>query len=301
MKKIWLAGGLLGAATCVVALSYNPAVGQDGPPAPTGSADVSVGRGGGGPSASTGAPPAVSGSISFSGGGAPAGAGTATISSSAGGGATLVSESGDTIVLPPAGVGGGGDVQTSRPVIVTGSGGMAFFGGYAGGPSEEEQKLNAEDGALEGQVHELVQRYGDPNLDDATRGKVRAELTQALDRQFAIRQQRREMEIQQIEERVKALRSALDKRAGAKDKIIERRLSDLLSDADGLGWGESGGEFRYGFGFGGKYGGGPGRGGATYPGPGRPGAGAGYGSAGFGVAAPARVPGAPSADAAPSR
>lgn len=106
--------------------------------------------------------------------------------------------------------------------------------------SEEMQALMRKDIELEGQVQQTVTAYSDPNTDERKREDLRTGLTDLLDQQFSVRQERREMEIKQIEERVKKLRDALDKRADAKDKIIERRLNDLLSDAEGLGWGEAG-------------------------------------------------------------
>ena len=38
--------------------------------------------------------------------------------------------------------------------------------------------------------------------------------------------------------RVARLRESLTKRSDAKQQIIERRLNDLFSDIDGLGWGD---------------------------------------------------------------
>jgi hypothetical protein len=129
-------------------------------------------------------------------------------------------------------------------------------GGWAGPPDE----LAMKDSELEGTVHTFLQMYSAAENDN-DRAEIRENLTKTLVEQFAIRQQRREREIAEIEARVKRLRDALKKRADAKQKIIEQRLNELLSDAEGLGWGDAGasgfappGGGRFGFGGAGVFG-----------------------------------------------
>ncbi|MGQ0634433.1 MAG: hypothetical protein ACT4QC_07480 [Planctomycetaceae bacterium] len=114
-------------------------------------------------------------------------------------------------------------------------GGAGTMGGVG-----QADPLVLQDMVLEQQVNKHVSAFMSADSDDS-RAAARAALTGMLKEQFVIRQQRREKEIAEIEERVKRLREALDKRAEAKEKIIERRLTQLLSDAEGLGWGEAGG------------------------------------------------------------
>lgn len=165
--------------------------------------------------------------------GQPAPGGGITISAPVPGGGGASASSGNEKLVVPA-------VVHEGPGTYGLSGGFSGYGGEWTGPNEEMQELMQVDAEQEGQVQEAVNAYSDPSADSAARAEARNKLATALEMQFAARQQRREMEIQQIEERVKKLRDALDKRAAAKDKIIERRINDLLTEAEGLGWGDAG-------------------------------------------------------------
>lgn len=272
MKKHWLMGGAAVATACGLGLALDRAFAQD--PAP-------AGRGGGG--------------------------GRAVIEAGGPGGAPAIQLGEGLRVTVPAG---------APPAITvaapTGAGSFAYMdvGGYpgAGGfsfsspvftDSPEGQQLLAEDSQLEQEVANAVAQYSDSQASEETRAALRNRLGDLLDAQFNARQKRRELEIQQIEERVKSLREALDKRADAKDKIIERRLNDLLTDAEGLGWGDAGSETRAGVYGGSPYGPsmggprspyGPMRPGASPYGPGAGGPGRGRGEGGS-MSAPARAGG----------
>jgi hypothetical protein len=66
---------------------------------------------------------------------------------------------------------------------------------------------------------------------------VKDQLRDTLAKQFDVQRQRRELELQRIEERVQKLRDQIKKRNEARDMIIDRRFEQLISEADGLGWG----------------------------------------------------------------
>jgi len=66
--------------------------------------------------------------------------------------------------------------------------------------------------------------------------RVKAELREVLTKQFNLQHQRRELELARIEERVQKLRDQIKKRNEARDSIIDRRLEQLINDAEGLGW-----------------------------------------------------------------
>ena len=109
---------------------------------------------------------------------------------------------------------------------------------YASPDSQLEQahsKLNRE-GEL------LASQYAGAT-DDAERQKIKAQLAELLGRQFEVQQQIREDEVAQLEARVKKLRGLIEKRKEARQSIVDKRLEQLLRDADGLGWtgGPSGG------------------------------------------------------------
>jgi len=148
---------------------------------------------------------------------------------------TIVTGSGAVFTGPgPQPAGGGRAFIYSAPSL------NAVIGEFGGeGMSDEMQVLMQQDAKLEEQVQHTVAAYSDPQTEAKMREDLRIELSELLGQQFDARQQRRELEIKQIEERVKKLREALEKRSAAKEKIIERRLNDLLTDAEGLGWGDA--------------------------------------------------------------
>ncbi|MSR56157.1 MAG: hypothetical protein EXS05_00550 [Planctomycetaceae bacterium] len=115
----------------------------------------------------------------------------------------------------------------------------SMMGGMAG-PAAPIDPLLAEDFELESQIQQVLEQF-DNSADDETQAAMRKMVADLLERQFTVRQERREREIGEIEARVKRLREALEKRTEAKKQIIDRRLNDLFSDAEGLGWGDIGG------------------------------------------------------------
>jgi len=276
MSKRWMYSGLVLAGVSAAAVGWRIANAQTSgpaaaPPAPEGTGDETV------------AFPVAASAASAGAGGAP----VALPPTQPGPGA----EGTITLVGPP----GGGGTITVGPggrAVMAGGGPQAgvMFVTPAGEGFDEAQRLLAQaDGELEGEVQRLVGEYSNPDVDEATRGSLKQSIVGALEKQFSLRQQHREREIQQIEERVKKLREALDKRAAAKEKIIERRLNDLLTEAEGLGWGDAGPGPR-GFNFGG----------GGFPAGGRPGSspygpagGGGFGGSPYGRgggAAPAPIP-----------
>ena len=94
------------------------------------------------------------------------------------------------------------------------------------------QQSNAE---LNAQIGALTSRYGEI-AEDAERQKAKTELAELLGKQFEVQQQIREEEVGQLEARVKKLRALIDKRKEARLSIIEKRLDQLLREAEGLGW-----------------------------------------------------------------
>jgi uncharacterized protein YPO0396 len=72
--------------------------------------------------------------------------------------------------------------------------------------------------------------------DETARHAIKADLTQALVRQFDVQQKRRMGELEEIEGRVKKLRDLIEKRNQARQTIVSKRVDQLLSDIDGLGW-----------------------------------------------------------------
>ena len=54
------------------------------------------------------------------------------------------------------------------------------------------------------------------------------EIEETVTKQFEVRQQRRNLELKHLEEQLKDLREAVDKREKARKELIEKRVSRLL-------------------------------------------------------------------------
>jgi flagellar hook-basal body complex protein FliE len=100
---------------------------------------------------------------------------------------------------------------------------------YRTGPASHKEA------ELEKQSRALAQKYGKTENRDE-RDKIREQLNDALRQLFDAQQQRRKDEIKQIEEQLKKLQDLMRKREDSKSTIVQRRLEQLLQEADGLGW-----------------------------------------------------------------
>jgi hypothetical protein len=112
------------------------------------------------------------------------------------------------------------------------------MGGFGLGPGEDDpemSKLIQSEHELDRQSDDLVKQYGSTE-DYSQREKLRTQLRELLVKQFDAQQQRREKELERVEKRISDLRAQMRKRTSARDTIVDRRLENLTSDADGLGW-----------------------------------------------------------------
>ena len=71
---------------------------------------------------------------------------------------------------------------------------------------------------------------------DSDRSKIKEDLSQILEKQFDLRQKRHLDEIKSLEAKVKKLKELVDKRQENRREIVSKRLDQILSDAEGLGW-----------------------------------------------------------------
>jgi hypothetical protein len=145
------------------------------------------------------------------------------------------------VPVPPQ---GGGFIRAGGPGGAGGifyqagpgwGGEMGGFGLGSGQDDPEMAKLIQSEHELARQSDDLVRQYGD-NEDYAGREKLRTQLRDLLIKQFNVQQERRERELANVEKRLGKLREQLKKRTSARDTIVDRRLENLTSDADGLGW-----------------------------------------------------------------
>ena len=64
-------------------------------------------------------------------------------------------------------------------------------------------------------------------------------LAELTEKHFDLRQERRELQIAQLEAELEKVRATIDKRNEARELIIRRRVSRLLGEKDELDWGPS--------------------------------------------------------------
>jgi hypothetical protein len=106
----------------------------------------------------------------------------------------------------------------------------------AGAPADPAmEKLINEEANLERDVASLVNDYG-KTAEEAERNKIKSKLSALVDKQFDLQNKRRELQLAQLEAQLKKVREQMRKRADARQTIVEKRLDQLLREADGLGW-----------------------------------------------------------------
>lgn len=96
-------------------------------------------------------------------------------------------------------------------------------------------QLQAGDRFLESETRRLAEQYAKAE-DAEVQAKLKGELAKTIEKHFDVRHQVRKREIDQLEARVKKLREHLQKREGARKAIVEMRLGQFISAAEGLGW-----------------------------------------------------------------
>lgn len=101
--------------------------------------------------------------------------------------------------------------------------------------SDELQPLKRQEAELAQQSQSLVKKLAETEGDAERTGLVN-ELEEAINKQFDVQQQIRELEVSRIETKVKKLRETITKRAGARAAIVRNRREQLLQEAEGLGW-----------------------------------------------------------------
>jgi hypothetical protein len=85
------------------------------------------------------------------------------------------------------------------------------------------------------EASQLAQQYIKAEKEEEKR-QLRRKLTDVLTKQFDAHLEQQKKELEALEKQIERLRSTLDKRREAKDKIIERRIEQLVEEAEGLGW-----------------------------------------------------------------
>ena len=82
---------------------------------------------------------------------------------------------------------------------------------------------------------ELAKKLGETKS-ETDRSQIKTELQELLEKQFGLRQKRHQEEIAALEAKVKKLKDLVEKRQENRREIIAKRLDQILSNAEGLGW-----------------------------------------------------------------
>ena len=88
-------------------------------------------------------------------------------------------------------------------------------------------------------TRKLAEEYANAKGEDE-KSEARKKLTDLLGRQFDEHIKRQQKELKELEKQIMTLRSLIKKRVDAKSSIVDRRIDQLLLDAEGLGWGTPG-------------------------------------------------------------
>jgi hypothetical protein len=88
---------------------------------------------------------------------------------------------------------------------------------------------------LQNQSMQLAQQMAKAENDDDKR-ELRKKLTQVLEQLFDAHLKEQQKDLDDLEKQVARLKKLLSKRREAKEAIVERRLEQLVQEAEGLGW-----------------------------------------------------------------
>jgi hypothetical protein len=94
----------------------------------------------------------------------------------------------------------------------------------------EMYKLMTQDAKLDRQSQDLAVQYRQAAANQ--RGKIKEALEKAVSEHFAVRQQRRTLELKRLEDEIKRLQDSLDRRAKLRKDIVEKRVQELLGPTD---------------------------------------------------------------------
>ena len=116
-----------------------------------------------------------------------------------------------------------------------GGSGFAPVGGeWTSNPFGMAYGQTAEEVQLARQCDSLVKQLA--KAEGADKDKVKAKLSESVDKQFDLRQKRHETEITALENQLKKLREMVQKRQENRKDIVGKRLEQLVRESEGLGW-----------------------------------------------------------------
>jgi hypothetical protein len=110
-----------------------------------------------------------------------------------------------------------------------------------GGPAaqDEESKKLIEQEQTAAQEARTLASQANSGSSDGEQADAKKKLREKLAQIFDLQQQRRNHEIQKIEDRLAKLKETLKKREAVKDSIVDRRVETMTGGVDELGWEET--------------------------------------------------------------
>jgi hypothetical protein len=104
---------------------------------------------------------------------------------------------------------------------------MWYFNAESLGKHDPEMyKLIKADMDMERQTRDLAMQYRRATSDE--RAKLKEQIKELVTKHFAVRQERRALELKRIEADVQRLRESMERRQKAREKLIEQRVSELV-------------------------------------------------------------------------
>jgi DNA anti-recombination protein RmuC len=98
----------------------------------------------------------------------------------------------------------------------------------------EMYKLLKAEADLDRQTTALAAKYR--QMPAAGRDEIKKELEKLVNKHFDARQNRRQLEIKRLEEGLQRLRDAIAERNKARNEVVNKRVKELLGQADDLGF-----------------------------------------------------------------
>jgi hypothetical protein len=92
-----------------------------------------------------------------------------------------------------------------------------------------------EEGKLSRTADDLARKLGEAQS-DADRAKLKDDLTKVLEKQFDLRQKHHRDEVDALQAKLARLKQLVDTRQERRREIITKRLDQITSAAQGLGW-----------------------------------------------------------------
>lgn len=101
-------------------------------------------------------------------------------------------------------------------------------GGMGGMRANDPEMLELfqKDGQLDRDAHHLAAQY--QQAAGEKREKIQKELEELVNKQFDVRQQRRNLELKRLEDQLQRLRDAVSRREKVRKELVEKRVAELL-------------------------------------------------------------------------